>query len=80
LSPILVLFTNKIFLNSVRISQPGIQTRGETCTVIGRSHNVGLPIALLLAADMARGLLIDSINENYEYVNFLSRISSQIGK
>ena len=32
-----------------------IPTRGETCTVIGRSHNVGLPIALLMAADMAKG-------------------------
>ncbi len=48
--------------------------------MIGRSHNVGLPIALLLAADMARGLLIDSIYKNYKFMNFWPQISSQMGK
>jgi len=37
------------------LESEGIETYGRTAVVIGRSHNVGLPIAIILGADKEKG-------------------------
>jgi len=37
------------------IEAEGVETYGKTAVVIGRSHNVGLPIAIILGADKLKG-------------------------
>jgi methylenetetrahydrofolate dehydrogenase(NAD+)/5,10-methenyltetrahydrofolate cyclohydrolase len=41
------------------IEAEGVETYGKTAVVIGRSHNVGLPIAIILGADKLKGRYIN---------------------
>ena len=48
------------------IESEGIETYGKTAVVIGRSHNVGLPIAIILGADKQKGIhYLLSYSANY---------------
>ena len=51
------------------IEAEGVETYGKTAVVIGRSHNVGLPIAIILGADKLKGRYI---NCTLQYFDLLS--------
>ena len=36
-----------------------MNTLGKNAVVIGRSHNVGLPISIILGADMTKGIYLN---------------------